>query len=247
MTQMQKSGEQQHKEQQVPDVHQHDTVGAVCIDQYGNLASSVSSGGLSLKIPGRVGEAAIFGCGCYADNGAHGAQGINSGQPNRKRGVAVSTTGTGEEIMMRQLSSGIAASCAPPNRDLFSAIKQNFRPRHGEWESWTDPRFSYQRTPKVERWLGAINLIATWDSDEEDDDGVVTKSADLNLVWAHTSHAMPVCYQSSADRRPKWRMSTVGRPQQTGQKQKARRIDSHTETPGSSVILSGAFMQYRSS
>ncbi|XP_051867020.1 threonine aspartase 1 isoform X2 [Pristis pectinata] len=49
-----------------------DTVGAVVVDHEGNVAAAVSSGGLAMKHPGRVGQAAVYGCGCWAENtGGH--------------------------------------------------------------------------------------------------------------------------------------------------------------------------------
>ena len=61
----------------------HDTVGAVALDQYGNLAAGTSTGGTLNKAPGRVGDSSLIGCGCYADN----------------ESAAVSLTGWGEPIM----------------------------------------------------------------------------------------------------------------------------------------------------
>ena len=51
-----------------------DTVGVVVMDSTGNVASTVSSGGIALKQPGRVGQASCFGCGCWAQR-ARASQG----------------------------------------------------------------------------------------------------------------------------------------------------------------------------
>ena len=61
----------------------HDTVGAIALDQQGNLAAATSTGGTLNKAPGRVGDSSLIGCGCYADN----------------QSAAVSLTGWGEPIM----------------------------------------------------------------------------------------------------------------------------------------------------
>ncbi|XP_050404142.1 isoaspartyl peptidase/L-asparaginase isoform X2 [Patella vulgata] len=61
----------------------HDTVGAVAVDAQGNVACGTSTGGITAKRPGRVGDTPLVGCGGYADNETGG----------------VSTTGHGEGII----------------------------------------------------------------------------------------------------------------------------------------------------
>jgi beta-aspartyl-peptidase (threonine type) len=63
--------------------HESGTVGAVALDQHGHLVAGTSTGGTCCKLPGRVGDSPLIGCGCYADAEAGG----------------VSCTGHGEGIM----------------------------------------------------------------------------------------------------------------------------------------------------
>ncbi|SOD42569.1 isoaspartyl peptidase/L-asparaginase family protein [Nitrosovibrio sp. Nv4] len=78
----------------LPDTPQPDadekrgTVGAVALDRHGNLAAGTSTGGLTNKRFGRVGDSPVIGAGTYADN----------------RSVAVSATGTGE-IFIRTVAA----------------------------------------------------------------------------------------------------------------------------------------------
>jgi len=56
----------------------HDTVTVLALDQRGNLGGVCTTSGLSLKMPGRVGDSPLIGHGLYVDNtaGAAGATGV---------------------------------------------------------------------------------------------------------------------------------------------------------------------------
>jgi beta-aspartyl-peptidase (threonine type) len=54
--------------QTVPDQAGGDTVGAVALDNQGNIVAGLSTGGTPNKVPGRVGDVPQIGCGFYADN-----------------------------------------------------------------------------------------------------------------------------------------------------------------------------------
>lgn len=61
-----------------PELFTLETVGAVALDKEGNVAAATSTGGFPLKLPGRIGDSPIIGCGTYADNqaGACSATGV---------------------------------------------------------------------------------------------------------------------------------------------------------------------------
>ncbi|RLI22113.1 asparaginase [Candidatus Bathyarchaeota archaeon] len=61
-----------------PNLFVYETVGAVALDNEGNVAAATSTGGMTLKLPGRIGDSPLIGCGNYADNesGACSATGI---------------------------------------------------------------------------------------------------------------------------------------------------------------------------
>jgi len=80
------------------------TVGAVAIDQAGNLAAATSTGGMTNKQVGRVGDSPLPGAGCYASDS-----------------VAVSCTGTGEVFMRTLAAYDIAALMAYAGLSLQQA------------------------------------------------------------------------------------------------------------------------------
>jgi beta-aspartyl-peptidase (threonine type) len=61
-----------------PEFFELETIGAVALDKDGNVAAATSTGGFPLKLPGRIGDSPIIGCGTYADSmaGACSATGV---------------------------------------------------------------------------------------------------------------------------------------------------------------------------
>jgi len=58
----------------------HETVGAVALDHKGNIAAATSTGGVTGKLVGRVGDVPIVGSGGYADNKIGGASSTGHGE-----------------------------------------------------------------------------------------------------------------------------------------------------------------------
>ncbi|WP_420998312.1 isoaspartyl peptidase/L-asparaginase family protein [Cupriavidus sp. 30B13] len=83
------------------------TVGAVACDAQGRLAAATSTGGVTNKQVGRVGDTPIVGAGCYADDVA-----------------AVSTTGTGEMFIRAVAAYDVAAQMRYAGLPLEEAARR---------------------------------------------------------------------------------------------------------------------------
>jgi len=69
---------QQLKQAQAEDTH--GTVGAVALDSHGNLAAATSTGGMTNKRWGRIGDSPIIGAGTYANNASCAVSGTGHGE-----------------------------------------------------------------------------------------------------------------------------------------------------------------------
>ena len=77
----------------ITDQDRHGTVGAVALDQNGNLAAATSTGGTTNKRAGRVGDSPVIGAGTYANNAT----------------CAVSATGDGEYFVRATVAHDVSA------------------------------------------------------------------------------------------------------------------------------------------
>ena len=89
------------------EARRHGTVGAVARDRRGDLAAATSTGGMTGKLPGRVGDTPIIGAGTYADNAS----------------CAVSATGHGEFFIRFAVAHEVAARIAHRRESLAEAAR----------------------------------------------------------------------------------------------------------------------------
>ena len=98
----------------------HGTVGAVALDQHGNLAAGTSTGGLSNKRFGRIGDSPIIGAGTYANN----------------QSCAISSTGIGEYWIRYTVAHDICARVQYRNMPIQAAadavVQDELKPVGGE-------------------------------------------------------------------------------------------------------------------
>lgn len=99
---------------------EYGTVGAVARDAKGDLAAGTSTGGMTGKMPGRVGDSPIIGAGTYADNAA----------------AAISCTGHGEYFIRYAVAHEIVAQMKHKNASVRDAaedvINQQLKTAGGE-------------------------------------------------------------------------------------------------------------------
>jgi L-asparaginase / beta-aspartyl-peptidase len=93
---------------QLPREFAYGTVGAVARDRAGNLAAATSTGGMTNKRWGRVGDVPIIGAGTYAENAT----------------AAISATGHGEYFIRSVVAHEIAARMRLQGKDLQRAAHE---------------------------------------------------------------------------------------------------------------------------
>jgi len=84
------------------------TVGAVALDQHGNLAAATSTGGMTNKMFGRIGDSPLNGIGNYANN----------------KTAAISCTGSGEYFIKLTVAFRISALMEYKKLSLKKAVEQ---------------------------------------------------------------------------------------------------------------------------
>ena len=107
------SGLNKIEDRQIESKWKMGTVGCVALDDQGNLAAGTTTGGMTFKKFGRIGDSPIVGAGTYADNETCG----------------VSATGIGEQYIRNAVAYDVSAQMKYKGVTLQEAVDDNLRRR----------------------------------------------------------------------------------------------------------------------
>jgi taspase, threonine aspartase, 1 len=164
-----------------------DTVGAIAVDCFGNIAAGSSSGGIGMKHRGRCGPAALVGIGTAVIP-------FDPEDPD-ETSIATVTSGTGEHMA----TTLAAATCADR---IYSSVR---KARGGELKSCTEDEAMYSVIDKEfmghpgvknSHCAGAIGILA-----------VKKTRQGIMLFFAHNTDSFAVASMQSGDRKPACVMS----------------------------------------
>ena len=128
------------------EIPQHETCGALALDKKGNLAAGTSTGGITYKMAGRVGDSPIIGAGTYANNGC----------------CAVSCTGLGENMIRRSVAFDLRARIKYKGISLKDSAMEVIQ----ELEPLTGGFISIDKEGNVEMPFNSPGMARAWVDDQ---------------------------------------------------------------------------------
>ncbi|EWC47884.1 hypothetical protein DRE_02766 [Drechslerella stenobrocha 248] len=159
-----------------------DTVGAISIDRYGNMAAASSSGGIGMKQPGRVGPAAIIGVGTFVKD-----------RGEKQVGTVVSGTG---EHMLHTLISSQAVNRLYDSDDEVESMKTIIN----------DDFMGAQGYGKANIWgEAAIGVMSVKAED------ISPGKRLISFIFGHNTDSFALASMTSNDAAPKTIMSRITR------------------------------------
>ena len=124
------------------EIPQHETCGALALDKNKNLAAGTSTGGITYKMAGRVGDSPIIGAGTYANNDC----------------CAVSCTGLGENMIRRSVAFDLRARMKYKGLSLKDSSHEVI----SELEDLTGGFISIDKDGNVEMPFNSAGMARAW-------------------------------------------------------------------------------------
>lgn len=167
-----------------------DTIGAIAIDMFGNIAAASSSGGIGMKHMGRTGPAALVGVGTAVIP-------RDVADPDR-RTVAAVTSGTGEHMATTMAAQKCADRIYQRTRRGDSGYDQEEDDSAAVLQSFVEKDFMGHPGVKNQASISAIGVMA-----------VEVTASGCYVHWVHNTESFALASMSSNDKQPLTVMSRL--------------------------------------